>query len=272
MSVYNNSHEIDQFMKTYDTEKKLVKEFGYVYEHLYGKKKNKLHKKVKELKDMNIVYDFISFDENIPFLSDIITHIIIFKRNESEEIINHIEITNENDEIVYKFDIIWDTNYGLVNLNDKWLNLRFLSKKNLKFGTKFSNNYKLYIGQVLIGASGFKKLDQLDYLIDKINNEPKEIRYLSDNKDNNVVFNAIDISKYKSLKLKVMGHDRINLTKNGMIAYKKYINEKYFLLSPTLWNTEFARDIQDFYSKVHTKVGLKSNKNTDIELETVMIY
>jgi hypothetical protein len=287
MSVYNNTHAIDQFMKTYntdkkyeeftktyDTEEKLVKEFGYVYEYLYGKKKDMLNKKVKELKDTNIVYDFISFDEKIPSLSDIITHIIIFKRNESEETINHIEITNENDEIVDKFDIIWDNDYGLVNLRNKWLNMIYLSKNNLKFSTKFSNNYKLYIGQVLIGTSGHKQLGKLDYLIDKINNEPKKIRYLSDNKDNNnVIFNAVDISNYKSLKLKIMmGTTRINLTKNKMIAYKKYVNKKYFLLSTELWHTGFVKDVEDFYSKLHEKMGLPSNEKTDIELETVRIY
>ena len=271
MSVSNNTHAIEEFVKTYDTDDKLVKEFGYVVEYLYGKKKKP--KKKKDLKDLNITYDFISFQDNIPRLSSIITHVIIFKRNDSDEQINQIEISNKDEQVIYTLDIEWDGQYGQVDLQGKWLNLQSLSNNKLTISTIFSNNYKLYVGQIYVQADGHQELNELDYLIDKFHDEPETIRYLSENEDDNVIFNAVDISKYKSLKLKVMGIERIHLTKNAMTAYKKYVNNKYFLLSPTLWNTQFAKDIQDFYTKLHEKIGHKTEKkNSHIELETVRVY
>jgi hypothetical protein len=198
----------------------------------------------------NVAFSFLSFDENIYKISDVITSIIFFCRNPTLDKINNLTLINETKTPIKTFEIKWFNNYGLVNLENKWINNHF----NYEFLNDFSKNYKdykIYVHSLYINNSDLPILQKLPLLFDKIHININ-LTYIE---DNNESFNAIEIIKYKSLTLKIFGLEYVRLADDDMIVYKQFINENYYLISS---------------SNIDRK-----NKFTnygDIELSTVQIF
>ena len=174
----------------------------------------------------DFVFSFLSFDENIYKISDITTSIIFFCRNPTLDKINNLTLIDETKIPIKTFEIKWFNNYGLVNLENKWINNHYT----YDFLNEFSKNYKdykIYVHGLYINNLDIPILKNMPLLIDEIKYN-FNINYLENNHE---VFNAIQISKYKSLTLKIYGIEYIRLTNNAIVVYKKFINENYYLIS-----------------------------------------
>jgi len=198
----------------------------------------------------NVAFSFLSFDENIYKISDVITSIIFFCRNPTLDKINNLTLINETKTPIKTFEIKWFNNYGLVNLENKWINNHF----NYEFLNDFSENYKdykIYVHSLYINNSDLPILQKLPLLFDKMQFNIN-LTYIE---DNNESFNAIEIIKYKSLTLKIYGLEYVRLEDDDMIVYKQFINENYYLISSTNINRKN-----------------KFMNYGDIELSTVQIF
>jgi len=198
-------------------------------------------------------FEFVSVESPNVRLGDITTSIIFFCRNPTLDKINNLTLFDENKQHIKTFEIIWDDNYGLVNLENKWIN----NKYNYNFLYDINKNYNIYIHYIYIENHN-KILKNIPLLFDNIENNLNlnlniNINYIENYIENNVeYFNSIQISKYKSVKLDINGMELTRLTKNAMIAYKKFINKNYYLLSTTN--------------------NLSRHNNFDIEFETVQVF
>jgi hypothetical protein len=201
----------------------------------------------------NAAFSFFSVDSPNCRLSDINTSIIFFCRNPTLDKINNLTLVDENKKPIKTFEIKWDDNYGLVNLENKWINNHF----NYNFLYDINNNYNIYIHGIYINSH--KILKNMPVLIDNIEinlNLNLSINYIENDHES---FNSIQISKYKSVKLDIYGVEHVRLTKNAMIAYKKFINKNYYLLSTN--NIIRNNPLVNAY-------GIKK----DIEFETVQVF
>ena len=94
----------------------------------------------------NCAFNFGSYEKPDYRTNDITTSIIFFCRNPTLDKINNLTLIDENKQPIKTFEIKWDDNYGLVNLENKWINCHI----NYNFLYDINKNYKIYIHGIYI--------------------------------------------------------------------------------------------------------------------------
>ena len=182
------------------------------------------------------IYDFNSFDGEFSSCGDIVTHIIIFKRN--DDLLPNPDYIEFDDSDI-KLDIQWSNNFGLVDFGGKYLNMR-----KIRISFSLGKNYKLFVRFIYCNTDYIvNKLSKQGLFIDPIIDNNVNLRFINGlvakkNKDDSVAFNAVRFDDLTSFRLEFLGHTRISMTKTAMKAYKKYINKDYFLLSPKIFDPD----------------------------------
>jgi hypothetical protein len=179
------------------------------------------------MSNCNIAHFVYNFTSHNSFISanDITTHFIIFMRNPVENKPEHIEIKNVLGETIQQLNIIWNDNYGIVDFQNRYLNM--LNPNCYKITCdNLNDNFKVFIRGIMVYVNVRQNLQNQDLFIN-IMNENIEPKYLQDDHLN---FNAIKIANYQSFKLKIFGIERVKMTKTALKAYKEYINNEYFIL------------------------------------------
>jgi len=266
MSVSDNTQQNQQ-----DQEEKQVSPFKFIY---------------KKYEPSNYTYDFLSYDNEFMATCDIVTHIIVFRRNDDYlplpkdiKIVHSIFGKEEEEDMILSLKINWDKDgYGLVDFSGKYLNI--MKMQDYKVKTGLSKNYKLFIRSVYLQPEERKLFKKEPIFIKSIESEREEIYELkyvnyivSCSKDESIVFNAVRFDNLESFKLKMFGITRLGMKKTALIAYKKYVNDKYFLLSPKMFDLD---NINPIFRKIRDASYLLYRKGNDdqwlhqIEFESVI--
>ena len=204
--------------------------------------------------------------------------------NNSSDKLDKIQLWNNiTKEIIQNLPVSWnETNrYGLVDLNNKWINncaLPFC----LSF-QEISTNFKIYTHGIYIPQSQQEEyLKQMPYLIAPIDGFTKwnitntTAKSLQNCDPDNIEFDVIDISKYKSCKLIINGIIRFTLTNIGADIYKKYINPAHFVLgNPPISKYKIKSCMQpyiDVNKQLYEDMDMIYKSAELIEFESVQLF
>ena len=225
----------------------------------------------------NCAFEFQSFDGKLYRTMDIVMNIIIYCRNKepNAEEIDHFDIIDSSGNPIKQLKINWFGNYGVVDLMGKWINhcTMFSEEKDFEYLNSFGNNYKIYVRGIFTSPEDrINFLEKQPLLMDKIKFQDRLNHYLEDSPES---FNAIKLGKYKSLKLKFMGHERLRLTQHAMKVYKFFINESYFLLGTSDFKRENViktmKPYRDAYKMIFPD-DYKEFESPYVEFESVQVF
>ena len=224
----------------------------------------------------NCVFEFQSFTGKILRTMDIVMNIIIYRLNKeaNAEEVDNFDIIDSNGNYIKRLKINWFGNYGVVDLKEKWINHCTMNKeeKDFEYLNSFQNNYKIYVRGIYVNREDqINILEKQPLMMNKIQFENRTNHYLEDSPES---FNAIELSKYKSLKLKFMGSERLRLTQHAMKVYKYFINKDFFLLGTNDFKKEGAIKIMKPYHDVYKMIFPDDYKEEipSIEFESVRVF
>lgn len=184
------------------------------------------------MSDCNIahyVYDFNTSQNIFPKTVEIVTHYLIFMRNPDPDQPKEIKITDQDNNTIFKLEILWHDNYGQVKFDGKYLNLIKLYQLGYSIKDELSDNYRIFTQGILASVGDRQNLQNLQNqdLFININNEQFDIITIQ---DDHTSFNAINLDHLKSFKLSMGGHIRVQMTKTALEAYKMFVNPNFFIL------------------------------------------